>query len=224
MRNPNALIVTSVVMILVFAVASCTPLKIKKPPTQKVSGYKFMAQRNGLSVSIDPYKEEGRLKEFFGGDLLSRGILPVFILVENVSAEDGYIINSDKTSLLTASSVSAKEQVGEGQKNDEVAKARKSFQSANEMASVVPLFGVVGLAFLPFGLVSEKKYRDEIEIRKNLENNQLLPKTIYEGGSQSGFLYFNIGKEVEQVRGIQIVLKNIRTKELLSVTVAMGNL
>jgi hypothetical protein len=70
------------------------------------------------------------------------------------------------------------------------------------------------------------KYFDEIEIQRNLEEKQLnFTKTIYEGESQNGFLYFNIEKaeDIKKIQGISLQIKNLRTSEISVITIITGN-
>jgi len=73
---------TSVVTIVQFAVNACAPIEMKKVVAQKADYYRFMSEQNGIMISVDPYIEKDRLKEAFGYDLLSRGVFPVFVVVE----------------------------------------------------------------------------------------------------------------------------------------------
>jgi len=87
---------TSVVTIVQFAVNACAPIEMKKVVAQKADYHRFMSEQNGIMISVDPYKEKDRLKEAFGCDLLSRGVFPVFVVVENQTAEDGHILVHEK--------------------------------------------------------------------------------------------------------------------------------
>jgi hypothetical protein len=87
------------------------------------------------------------------------------------------------------------------------------------------LLAPLGLALLPVGVVLEKTLKDEIVIKKNLEEKQMVKRTLYPGGSQNGFLYFRIDRrdELAGVHGVRLALKNVRTNQLLLVTVAIRN-
>jgi hypothetical protein len=210
---------TLVLTLFVFAISSCAPIEMKKVVIQRTDHYKFTSQQQGLRISVDPYVESGRLQDSFGCDLLSRGIIPVLVVVENLSAEDAYMIVSEKARLLTMDAINSRH------KTDEVEQARKRLQTWNTVLAVSPLFGL-GLAALPFTAVAERSFQNEIEIRKNLEQKQLVPKTIYQGSSHSGFLYFDLGKreDLGKVDGISLTVRNVRTNEISSFTIDTGRL
>jgi hypothetical protein len=214
--------------LIAFAINSCAPIEMKKVVVQRGAHYKFSTQQSGLRISVDPYAENDRLQNTFGCDLLSRGILPVLLVVENISSEDGYIVANDTACLITADPINNKEQSDEGQKSEEFGRAFNRLESTSTaavaMAHMLPVIGVASLVLLPFALGAEATYRDEIEIQKNLKQKQILPKTIYQGGLQSGFLYFNLGKAeyLSKLQGVSLSMRNVRTNELLSVTISMG--
>jgi hypothetical protein len=223
--NCNKSIVISILTILAFTVTNCAPVQMKNVVVQKSEHYKFTSHRDGLKISVDPYTEEIRLKDYFGCDLLSRGILPVLIVFENQSSEDGYVIITDKANLVTPDLINSGVKSDEGQKTDEVEGAGKGLQSANTVLAISPLFGVIGLAFaLPLAFAASQHYENENAIKRNLEQKQMTPKTIYRGSSHSGFLYFKFGKteDLKKVQGICLSIRNIRTEELLSFTIKTG--
>jgi len=224
--SSKSLTLTSIITILVFIVVSCADIDMKKVVVQAPDHYKFKSQQDGFRISVDPYTEKNRLQDYFGCDLISRGILPVFMNVENVSSEDGYIIMSDKAILLGIDAIKEGQDITR-QPNDDLVKATKNFTSINKLGPTVPVIGVMALAILPFGLASEKKFHDEVTIQRNLETKQLnYTKTIYQGDSQSGFLYFSIEKaeDLKKVQGVALIIKNIRTNEISSIPIIMGNL
>jgi hypothetical protein len=232
--SPLKITLASVLTLIAFAVNSCGPIEMKKVVVQQGAQYKFTSQQSGLKISVDPYTENDRLQASFGCDLLSRGILPVLVVVENLSSEDGYIIVTDMATMMTDGSINSKVQSDEEQKSKELErKFKESVSRSNtavEMVEQAPLIGVlspvIGVAsfvYLPFALGAEVKYKDEIEIKRNLEQKQMLPKTVYQGGLQSGFLYFNLGKTegIPKLQSILLCIRNVRTNELLSVTINM---
>jgi hypothetical protein len=158
--------------------------------------------------------------------LLSRGVLPVLVVVENQNADDGYILLSEKARLVMMGGMTGGNKEDEGRRTDELGEAGTKRQTANTLGAAAPLFGVLGLAVVfPLMFAAEKKYGDEFEIRRNLEQKQMVPKTIYQGGSHSGFLYFNLRNEedLSRVQGVSLSIRNIRTNEISSFTINTVN-
>ena len=83
------------------------------------------------------------------------------------------------------------------------------------------VFPVAVVPILPVWGIAEKRTMDEVAIKRNIEESQLLDKTIYQGGSHSGFLYFQLKNKTDmnRVAGFYLSMKNIRSKEIISFTI-----
>jgi len=243
--------ILSSIFIFALVVSGCAPVEMEKVVVQRADQYRFTLQQQGLRVSVDPYTEDVRLRESFGCDLLSRGILPVLVVFENLSSEDGYIIVSDKSGLVLVDATIGGEKASEDQMKKELKAAGTMIDvstnimgpsvampqvaaavsnittGSTSLMTAAPMLSIVGLvATIPIAVAAENKYRDEIAIKKNLEQKQLRPKTLYQGSSHSGFLYFNLGtaESLNKVKGICLRIKNIRTSEISSFTINMDKI
>jgi hypothetical protein len=226
----KGLVLTSALTISIFFIISCSPVEIKKVTYQKADYYKLTSQKAGLRISIDPYMQEDRLKEFFGCDLPSRGVLPVLVVIENQNAEDGYIFLKEKSGLLMKdpdSKNTSNNSSDESYKSDKLDQALKTdraiknvntagyvgslpFIATGAIATPVILIGIIPMA------ISEKRVKDELAIMRNYEYERLEDKTIYQGGSNRGFIYFQINckEDMNKIQGLQLSMKNIRSKEI----------
>lgn len=215
------LVIASVLPIISFIFPSCGPVEIKEVTTQKADYYRFTSQKAGLKISVDAYTEENRLKEFFGCDLLSRGVLPILIVIENQNAEDGYILLKEKSVLVLQNTdpTNTLSSLGTGsydsQDLEKALKAERAIKLAGAMGIIFPVSLVV---IVPLVEKAQKKTYDEIAIKRIIEETQLLDKTIYQRGSHSGFLYFQFKtkEDVNRVAGFSLSMKNIRTNEIVS--------
>jgi hypothetical protein len=213
--------------ILVFCNINCAPIKIEKVVAKKADQYKFTSQHDGLKISVDPYFEKNKLLDSFGCDLLSRGILPILIVFENQSSEDGYIMLEDQSSLSNTDMEENIDQIDENQKTKEITKSMGTAQSTGRFLEYSLNFGGGAvLATIPFVLGSQYKYQNEVEIKRNLEQKLIARKIIYQGDTCSGFLYFDIKDKINlgKIKGISLNLKNIRTKETLFFMIKIDNL
>ena len=88
-----------------FLVSGCTvPVRIYDIDVKKPSSYSHSVSLSGLSLAADTFSEEDRLKRYFGENLLERGILPILVVIQNVSAADAYILLSDQSGLVLRTS------------------------------------------------------------------------------------------------------------------------
>jgi hypothetical protein len=217
MRNifrSKLLVIVSVLTIIFFILASCAPVEIKKVTTQKTDYYKFTSQKAGLKISVDPYREENRLQEFFGFDLLSRGILPVQVVIENQNAEDGYLLVKEKSALVIKNTDPKNTDTNLGIGGYDSRYLEKAVKAED---TIRLSYALVGIIMLPAWGIAEKRRMDEVAIKRNIEENQFLEKTIYQGGSHSGFLYFQLKRkeDVNNIASFYLSMENIRTKEIL---------
>ncbi len=218
-RQTKVTIITSIILVVILIITGCYPVQIQKVDVQNQSSYKYYASNYGLKISIDPYFEEDRLEKYFGIDLLSNGgILPVLVVLENVNAEDGFILVKEKSKLI----MKPTETKVENTSDKEQKKDFPSYGNPEVFANLALLTSPIGLlVFLPAGFAVEKHNRDVTEISRNLNEKSLVEKTVYQGGSHNGFLYFKVNskEDTANIEGVQINLKNIRTKENLTFTV-----
>ena len=198
-------------------------LQLKKATPQKTETYSFVTSNSGIQIAVDLYKDQAKLQEYFGCDLLSRGLLPVFVVIENQTASDGYILLPDGAKLLMSDQ--GNNQKNDGSQNDELTNARQNNTNANTIgAAAIAMLGAIGIAVaLPIMFATENQVANEYDIGSNMEQKRLVTKTVYQGCSHSGFLYFNIGNKeaLELLQGISLKAKNIRTNEMLPFTIVL---
>jgi hypothetical protein len=228
MRISSVSAIAFVIMLLFFAAAACAPVEMKKLPAQSPGSYKFVSQQNGFKISVDPYKEEGRLKEYFGCDLLSRGVFPIAVAIENLNASGGYILINDKMFLVMKSSDPKGGYNAESQDGAKPVELRGgptsgSVDAGGALATASTIFFplLIPAAILTYSGLNQME--NETAIRKNLEQNRIVPKTLYPGDSQHGFLYFKINdkKDIEHIQGVNINLKSLPTDQVLTLNIQM---
>lgn len=215
----KGLLLTSALTIFILIITSCSAVEIKKVTAQKANFYKYTSEKAGLKISVDPYREENRLQECFGCNLLSRGVLPVLVVIENQNAEDGYILLKEKSGLVMKNTNSENNIPTNSYNTNELNKAEKNLTTF-AIVGGIPLM-LVPVAALPaiiaVGLSLQHKAQNEREIKRNYEEKKLLDKTIYQGGSDAGFLYFSLNckEDIQKVEGILLIMMNIRSKETI---------
>jgi len=203
---------------------ACSPVNIHRVTVKKASSYKFSKSKAGLMVSVDPFFEEDRLKEFFGANLLSKGILPVLVVFENVKADDGFVLLTDRANLVVEKLASKADTTGFTYEKQVNEASRTLSGTEALMAPMVIVAPIVGVATLPFLFAAEDAYKDAVDVAKNMETVKLVDKTVYPKGSHSGFLYFKLENEDDagNIEAIQLNARNIRTKESVMFTIGIG--
>jgi len=200
-------------VIVFFVVTGCSAVQMKKVTAQKTDYYKFTSQNSGLKISVDPYREENRLKDFFGCDMLSRGVLPVFVVIENLNAEDGYMLVKEQSSLFminTDPTYTESNLAKSGYDSDKLKNLPKIDTITKLVSSAtIMFFPISATVLLPVLGVVAKRSMDEFAIARNIEEKQLLDKTLYQGGFNNGFLYFQLRskEDMYKVEGLSLSMK-----------------
>jgi len=209
-----------IAMSIFFIIAGCA-VEIQQVIPQKVDQYNLKAQKAGVKISVDPYIEESRLQTHFGCDLLSRGILPVFVIIENVDSPDGYFLFQEKAQLSIKAVIENKEALV----NNQLKNSNKDLQDASKRAEIISSLTLPISVLSPIGLfiaigvqtATVQQVHNEIKIKQNIENCILVDKTVYSGGSHKGFLFFPLKSRdnVSNLKGLTLYIKNIRSGELV---------
>lgn len=145
---------------------------------QPLDHYSNSLVKDGLAISIRPLTDKQEVKKYFGADLLSANIIPVFVLAENRNSSSSFILSKDRISLKTSQSgygsSPGKEKIG-----------------SESTAEALGVAGVV-LGSLLLGVIAAKFKSDAGAIRRNATIKELQTKTISPGKSIHGFTYFEL--------------------------------
>jgi hypothetical protein len=167
---------------------------IAVPPEVKIKPmltYKFVEERDGLKISIDPFIEENRVKEYFGTDLNSLGILPVLIVAENSSPKSSYFLTKkDFTLSLKQGSNDLLKKSGYA----DIPKPSKQLVDGLGGAFgvgglIAPILFIPGVIFMQMG---NKIAQDHKTITDNLTRKSFSDCTIFPNEGHSGFIYFPV--------------------------------
>jgi hypothetical protein len=145
--------------------------------------------KDGVAVGLQPIENREDQEKYFGTDLGRRGVVPIFVIIENQSTSDVFILQRSEIRYGTFSSGSS-----EG-----VMTLHASGGTA-----------LVASAFLPFAgsfLIDRYKHQYH-EIVEKLVRNELQTRTVPAGASIHGFLYLPAEKNARRSGAIlQIPLK-----------------
>jgi hypothetical protein len=193
------------ILICCLSVTGCATLTMPpNVPVDNVSKYNLSVEKEGLAIAVDPFFEKDRLKRFFDTDLLDNGILPIMIVVENNSKNDGYILDKNSFSIAMKSQPTSD---SEKTTDPSISLNRKEIDALNY--SAIGLIGtslIIGppILLVP-GLIADfyagKKYVDNRKINDNLLKKAFIDKTVYPNDSHSGFVYFKL-KDRDDIQNI----------------------
>lgn len=195
----------------------CATLQLPEVVVQPVSQYRLFQSKEGLVVSIDPFLEKRRVKELFGINLLSKGILPVLIVVENRSTDATFWLQKELSSLemLNIKSI-GKQVVTSSLEQGEIGMGEKVLTGVVAgVGAVVPAVAIIGG---PVVIIVAKSEANRQIIMQNLIKKELKERTITSGQSQHGFLYFKLPDKtaIETISAIQLKAMNLQKRETLT--------
>ena len=167
-------------LFLMLLLPSCTTLELPDYPAQSFDRFPLSLTKAGLTVAVQPLTDVEEQNKYFGTDLVSNGILPVFVVAHNQSSFS-FLLQKDSFSLGSkkplADSTSDREKFG-----------------SETGAKTVGLIGAVLIA-LPLQFLAGKMGSDATVIKQNFLIKELQTKTLSSGKTAQGFVYFKLHNE-----------------------------
>jgi len=142
-------------------------------PVRPAGEYPVKVTRAGITVAVEPVESVSDQKTYFNMELTSKGFLPVFVVIENVSSKSSYIFQRSNVGYVSVSVSSAAEDESEEKAMD------------NDVAVPMP----AAVHFNPMSIVGASEIQGNI-LKKELQSNTLAP-----GVSIHGFLYIPVPKK-----------------------------
>jgi len=153
-------------------------------PVRAAGEYENKVAKASLIVAVEPVDDPAQQKTYFNSHLSSKGILPVFLVLQNNSSADTYLFDSSAVGLADAVEIS-----GPG---------------ARRIGSRLGSGGLVDLT-----LVTEVT-----EVRENMMKKQVRSKTLAPGSSVHGFIYVPMPTDAARKQThLQVALTNAQSGE-----------
>lgn len=154
-----------------------------------IDRYQGSFSDNGLTIAAEPFTEPERNKMYFGLDLCSKGILPVFIIAENHSSSFKYVLQKESFSL----SATKKNSSFELSETGNISEVKANITDAGPSLTLgMIVFPPLVVAALPLTFAGIKMVKDAAAIQSNLEKKELNSTIIAPGERSYGFTYFNL--------------------------------
>ncbi len=149
----------------------------KKFPVYSVKSIRgrenFSANRE-VSIFAEPMNKKA-CQKYFGTNLLSKNILPVFVNIKNTSCDKTFLVQKSYFSLRDIS--------------------KASLNSDNEQRSIAAI-GLAGAIVAPISMVlTAGLISDSMYIEQNVHEKEFKRRTIPAGEEAQGFIYFQYSKK-----------------------------
>jgi len=155
-------------------------------PVRPAGEYANKVAKPGLIVAIEPVEDPEQQKTYFNSHLSSsKGILPVFIVIQNTSATDSFLFDRSAIGLGDTGEVAGK--------------------GARKTASLLSSGGLVDLSLV----------NDVSDVRENLMKKEVRSKTLSPGASVNGFVYVPVPTDGSRKKiHLQVPLTNTQSSEI----------
>jgi hypothetical protein len=153
--------------LLIFAPAYASR-QLPDYPAKLAADCSIKAAQAGVIVGIEPLEDVEVQKKYFNSQLTGKGILPVFVVIQNTSATDSIIFDKSAIGLADPADLSGKE----------------NRRIASKLGSG--------------GLVDLGQMRDITDERESMMKKQIRSKTLAPGASVSGFVYIPVPRNQQR--------------------------
>jgi hypothetical protein len=161
----------------------------------------FTRETNGIRVSVDAILDKERNHKYFSTDAVGKGIVPVFVRVENISSPGSVLIEKEQFKIaLNADAEGAAPLSGEV-KNDP--------NAAGVAAGAVGLLALSG----PLIIVGAMSISTADEIRHNFVDKEFRNQSLAQGRVVEGFVYAQRASQKGPIRAVKISVpfQNLKT-------------
>jgi hypothetical protein len=174
------------ILSLSLVIGGCAPKKLPEYPAQPPNSYPYSQVQDGLAIGIKPLTDPQESETYFGTDLLSRGVLAIFVSAENQGASGTFVLSKDRFTLQT------------NQKEEQAVSGREQVQSPARKVVYKTILGIGAILTggrpdmfpgLPAVLFSKIHEGEESVIRKFIDE-ELFINPIPHGQGTHGFVYF----------------------------------
>jgi hypothetical protein len=165
------------------------------------------SEAGGVAIGADPIFDSSVSRQYFDRDLPSAGILPVYVVVQNVSHGKAILVDREQFTVRGTTAVQDVNAVTSGS------------ESTGKALALVGAGGVLGL-------VGAGMYVDARNVDANFQRQFLEAQTVSPGESSSGFVYFNIASAAGNRPGQWVVhaqLQEAGTSNLVPIEVTISN-
>jgi len=245
-----------VILLLIFVVFSCAP-KLVPPEIEHAADLQLFDESQGLKIGVSAYINPKQSRKTFGIDLFSKGILPILVSIENNTGSDFllrkklfslYQRETDDSSSILLSSTTDTTAKKVGSSSDAEVTASTTVLGAAGVATFtvhvlqaggatetvawiasrrIPVLAIGAVASILLGIEGEIASRDKMIIN-NMTAIELADRTLLQGQSTQGFLYFTWDSTNEKISPQEFILRNtlqiINEKKVWQVDIPIGPL
>jgi hypothetical protein len=172
-------------------------------PVRPAGDYAVTAKQGDVTIGLEPVEDPKEQKIYFDTELTAKGVIPVFIVMQNGSTGDSFLFDKTKVTYGPVDSTLSTPKMGE-----KAAKGANVAYTASALA-ISPAGMVVAIA-----LASKAVHGTQIQ--ESILKKEMQSKTLSPGVSAHGFLYVQVPKKGPREKiHLQIPVTKASTEELV---------
>jgi hypothetical protein len=179
-------------LILWVSGASCFAASFPDYPVKPAGEYPTAIEKSGYVIAAIPVEDRNEQRKYFGFDLRDRGLVPVFLVVENRTSDSSVLLKKD--SLMYSPAGTSWSTLANAAKSSRIDKALTAF-------GYVPIYGYMGA-------VASSKNKEH---RQHLLEIELQSTTVSPGQSVHGFIFVPAKRRYSSRKKMQISIPLARS-------------
>jgi hypothetical protein len=172
--------------------AGCAPSKMPQYKADAFNTYKNQVVKSNLYIAILPMTDKEQQDKYFGAALTDVGILPVFIIAENRSASQRFMLRDDFISLQhkTTKQTFPKASQTDASDDSNLEGARRTSQIVSNVTLIIS--PIITLGAIATSLALYQSSMSTRAIQDNLFDKTLYTQTVLPGKTIEGFAFFKL--------------------------------
>ena len=187
---------------VLFITNGCSTANPKAYSSADAPMHLLSRETNGLRISVDVVLDKKRSQTYFSTDTLNKGIIPVFVRVENLTCPGSVLAEKEKFKIAINTD-------GAG-----TAPLAGDVEHKNTAGTVVAGVGVLALSG-PLIIVGSSMVSTADAVRHNFVDKEFRNQSLASGRSAQGFVYCQLAERKQPIRvvSLSIPVRNLQTDE-----------
>src|ERR1035437_6481559 len=161
-------------------------------PAKPEKEYRGASTIAGVTVGVEPLSDPAAQKQYFKVDFAKKNFLPVFVVVEDGSPADDFILKREDIGVYAGDE--------EESKSGQVVSGRSKTGENVALASAIVMSPA---GFIVAGILMVRA----TEIRQNIIKKELRSSTLSPGQANRGFVYVPLPPEPEKLKHLRLLVR-----------------
>ncbi|MDY6843056.1 MAG: hypothetical protein SVW57_03060 [Thermodesulfobacteriota bacterium] len=190
--------------------AACATTKLAPElPIKPIEKYLHRQEKDGLVFALEPLSDPRQLREYFGDNLLKKGILPVLVVAQNRNDIETYIVSEESVSMNPGTD----QGTGNVRESKGIASSAEARDAVYEKDYEGVRLAIIAPILLPAAFVDWGPTEHSKSVQQSIMSKALRRKSLVPGQSYSGCIYIKLPPDGSYDEAITIVLTAEKLKD-----------